>query len=64
MKRKIKYNSRRSKCINGHWHHSKGESGYCNKLEMLKNVGHIKDFKTQHKIDIIVSDVNTIMLIF
>lgn len=54
--RRHKYKAVSSKCVNGHYHPSKLEAGYCNQLTMLKKNGDIKDFEGQKRFDFIVND--------
>ena len=43
---------KRSKCGQGHFHPSGAECSHCDKLEILRKAGEIKEFKTQHKLDL------------
>lgn len=51
-----KYKSKSSKCLQGHYHPSKLEAGYCDMLETLKKNGDIKDYVGQKKFDFMVND--------
>lgn len=42
-----KYGSRSCRCMSGHLHHSRGEAGYCTKLELLRRAGEIRSYKPQ-----------------
>ena len=50
-----KFKNRSSFCQSKHWHQSILEADYCNELLLLKKARKIKDFSTQHKIEIVVN---------
>ena len=51
-----KYRNKWTKCRQNHNHQSAGEANYCNQLALLKKVGVIDDYKTQHKIELRVNN--------
>ena len=61
MKRKAvfqnrrKYNSKSTKCLQGHYHPSMLEAKYCNELQAKKELGEIVDYTTQYKIDYMIN---------
>lgn len=52
-----KYKSKKSKCLSGHSHKSRGEAGHCNALMADKQSGRIKDYETEKKIELRVNGV-------
>lgn len=52
--RRVK-NYQSCRCHQGHIHHSRGEAGWCNNLELRKKAGDIADYETQVSYDFIVN---------
>ena len=50
QRKMTKYNSRKTKCRQGHLHASIKEAGRCNELTMLEKAGNIKHLKQQPSI--------------
>lgn len=49
----MKYNSKKTRCANGHLHDSKKEAKRCNALHGLENAGVISGLKIQQKFELI-----------
>lgn len=53
--RRHKYHAKSSKCLQGHYHPSKIEAGYCDLLAANKRGGTIKDYESQVRFDFVVN---------
>ena len=58
FKHKNKFNNKRSKCFQGHYHPSKLEADYCNLFQHDKEMGKIADYRTQIKYDFKINGVH------
>jgi len=43
------------RCLQGHIHHSKGEAGHCNELEIRRKSGEFQEFVTQKRFDLAIN---------
>lgn len=57
-RRKNKFNSISCRCDSGHWHMSRFEAGYCNKLRYLVKAGEVLEYKTQVKYSFDIAGVH------
>jgi hypothetical protein len=46
------------RCGQSHWHHSRGEAGYCNVCELRKKAGNIKEYEIQKKFSLDVNGIH------
>ena len=51
-----KYNNIRTRCSLGHYHPSKGESMYCQKLQLLVKAKEIESFEYEKRYPLVVKD--------
>ncbi|MFA4990936.1 MAG: DUF1064 domain-containing protein [Candidatus Paceibacterota bacterium] len=53
MRKRNKYNARKTSCNQLHWHDSKKEAERCNELHLIKQAGEIEKLQIQPEIEIL-----------
>lgn len=53
MRKRNKYNARKTNCNQLHWHDSKKEAERCNELHLIKQAGEIEKLQIQPEIEIL-----------